>query len=623
MITALDGWLFLLALVIAAVGFSRRAGLWAAGKGEIPGRPDPWGTLREIFGHRKILEDRRRGILHALVLGGTLVPLGAALFAQSGLILPWPLSAFLSLLLDLLGLGMLLGVTLFLLERLGPGRGQGPPRTLLPLGILLLIGITGFLAEGTRLAVLPSPPFWEHPAGSLLAFLMPPSPLIMQILIRIHFFLVLLLMALAPYTFLRHAAAATLSIAWRRRAPQGTMGPARGEAYLGAGRVTDLSWLQLLQVDACVSCGRCERNCPATLSGKALSPRSLVQGICRQMEKGHDAGPLEAVISAAEVWACTTCMACLEVCPVHAEPLDKILDLRRYRVSGLAQPPEEARPMLRNLEIFGDVYGKGPARRNAWALHREARGTPASPEVLLWAGCSGAFHPRAQETLKRLLDILTAAGIPFARLGEEEACCGDPARCLGDETLFQALARKNIAALGRRTFGEILTPCPHCYTVLRNAYPALGGHFPVTHSAPFLARLLAEGRITLTYPLRETLTLHDPCYLGRGNGLYEPLREICRKVPGATFGELPRNRAGALCCGGGGGRMWLHETEGRRIHHLRAEEIRDAGCGCVATACPYCVTMIEDGLASLDLQRPPKVRDLVEIVADAMGLCRP
>ena len=442
----------------------------------------------------------------------------------------------------------------------------------------------------------------------------------MQVMIRVHFFLVLLLLGSLPFTFLRHVAGATLNVYYRRRERPAQLRPAYGEGYLGAGRIEDFSWKQLLEAEACVSCGRCEKNCPATISGKTLSPKVIMQGILHQMEARGPSRLLEDEIPAEDIWSCTTCMACVEHCPVFVEPVDKILDMRRYLVTGKAMLPVEARPMIRNVEIFGDVHGRGPARRADWALHRDVPPISATgQEVLLWVGCAGAFHPRSQETVRAMVKVLKAAGVRFGILGKQESCCGDPARRLGDERLFQDLAGRNIERMSRYAFHEILVLCPHCFNTLKNEYPALGGSFPVVHSAEFIVRLIQDQRITLKYPLPATLTIHDPCYLGRGNGIYEPLRDISRHVPGAHLKELTRNREKGFCCGAGGGRMWLHETGGRRINQVRAEEIRDSAVDMVATACPYCLTMMEDGIGSLELLRPPKVRDMVEIVAHAMG----
>lgn len=315
-------------------------------------------------------------------------------------------------------------------------------------------------------------------------------------------------------------------------------------------------------------------------------------------------------------------MACVTHCPVFIEPLDKIIDLRRHKVMGQGLLPVEARSMIRDLELYRDVYGKGISHRADWALNRNVpliTEDPAKVDVLFWVGCAGAFHPRYQQVAQELVRILQAGAVNFAILGKKEYCCGDPARRLGDDAAFVELAQKNIRQLNRHGVQRILTLCPHCYNTLKNEYPGLGAAFEVEHASQFVSRLINQERIRLQYPLAKTLTVHDPCFLGRANQIYEPLRQICQAVPGLRVKELPRNRESAFCCGGGGGKMWLHDSAGRHINQLRAEEISQSGVDLVATACPYCVTMLEDGINSLELEKQPKVLDVVEIVSSSLG----
>jgi Fe-S oxidoreductase len=330
------------------------------------------------------------------------------------------------------------------------------------------------------------------------------------------------------------------------------------------------------------------------------------------------------VLTADEIWACTNCMACVETCPVYVEPLDKIIDIRRHLVLGEGHLPHEARPMIRDLALYGDVQGKGAAHRADWAMHKDIPlmsdlGDDGA-ELLLWVGCSGAFHPRNQETTRAMARILKAAGIRFGILGKEEVCCGDPARRLGEETLFQSLAKKNMDAFARYGVKKIVTLCPHCLNTLKNEYPAVrGGRIEVVHSTELVSELIRDGRITLKYPVAGTMTIHDACFLGRYNEVYEAPREICRAVPGSAVRELPRNRENGFCCGGGGGRMWLHENIGENINLVRAKEIAETPVDLIGTACPYCLVMLDDGIKSLELEKTPKVADIIDIVADALA----
>jgi Fe-S oxidoreductase len=263
------------------------------------------------------------------------------------------------------------------------------------------------------------------------------------------------------------------------------------------------------------------------------------------------------------------------------------------------------------------------AHRTDWALGRRVPGLSdgnRAVEMLLWVGCSGAFHPRTRDASRAMVNILNTAGVDFAILGKQELCCGDPARRLGEERLFQELAGKNIECLNRHQTHKIVTLCPHCFNTLKNEYPAFGGRYQVKHAADLVLDLINEKRITPKYPVDHAVSVHDPCYLGRINGIFEPVRDVCRAVPGIEIREFPRNRENGFCCGGGGGRMWLHESLGRHINHIRAEEAEKTGAELVGTACPYCLTMLEDGIAALEMQKPPEVRDIVEIVASSLGV---
>ncbi|MFZ7110735.1 MAG: (Fe-S)-binding protein, partial [Desulfatiglandales bacterium] len=545
-----------------------------------------------------------------------------------------------SLFMDILGLALLVGVLYFLTRSFRAAGLKDPKRTLLPLILLLLILVAGFLAEGVRLSIVDPGDAWSCPVGWVLSMGLPASPLLMQMMIRLHFFAVLVFFATLPFTFMHHAVTASMNVYYRRTGPRGDLRPLDMDGGpLGAATVRDLSWKQLLDAEACVSCGRCEENCPAFISGKPLSPQKVVRNIREQMQaaarpEAHKEPAytplLEDDLTWDEIWACTTCMACVEHCPVFIEPMDKIIDMRRYQVLGKGLLPAEAMPILRNLEIFGDVQGKGIACRKDWALGMEVPVLSAGGgkgEVLLWVGCSGAFHPRHQEIVRALVKILEAARVSFAILAKEELCCGDPARRLGNEALFLELAGKNIDRFRAYQVKRIVTLCPHCLNALKNEYPRLGSatgakeemDIEVLHATELVMRLIEERRIVPKYPMKKRGTIHDPCYLGRVNQIYEPPRALIRAVPELRLVELQRHREHGFCCGGGGGRMWLHEDLGRRISQIRAQEAVETGIDLLGTACPYCLTMLEDGIKALEVGRPPKVLDVIEIVASSIG----
>ncbi len=626
MLTSFDLLLAAITGFILSLGVARRLAIIRAGKEEKAAK-HLFGFLGYLIGHARIRQRRYLGIAHHLIFSGFLVTLIVVILAQIGLTLPLLPARLLSLMTDVLGTAMVLGILFLLVRRLITSEPWAPKRTVFPMVLLLAIALTGFLAEGVRLCIMQPEFSWSSPVGWLFSLALPGSPLLMQLLIRLHFLLVLAFLAALPFTFMRHLVAASLNVYFRRVGNRGALRPVSlGDGPHGARSAEDFTWKQRLEAEACVSCGRCEENCPAFLTDKPLSPRKVMQDIYGQLsarEGGKRAREplLHEAVTADELWSCTTCLACVEHCPVMIEPLDKIVDMRRYQVMDRAMFPPEARVMLRNLELYGDVYGKGIAHRADWAFQRgvSLRAEGSSDDVLLWVGCAGAFHPRYQEVPRALVKILKAARVEFAILGKEELCCGDPVRRMGEESLFKDLAHRNAERLVDCGVRRIVAMCPHCFNTLKNEYPRLGADFEVLHASEFVSRLIAEKRIELRFPVTQSLTVHDPCYLGRANDIYEPLRDIVRGVPGLELKELPRSRERGFCCGGGGGRMWLHEAFGRPINQLRSEEIAQAGVGLVGTACPYCLTMLEDGMKALEMERSPRPLDLLELVASSMA----
>jgi len=436
--------------------------------------------------------------------------------------------------------------------------------------------------------------------------------------------------AFIPFSKLRHAVVALLNIYYRELNAMGTLYPPelkRGQTF-GSSRPRDFTWKQLMDTDACMDCGRCEEQCPAAESGKPLSPRKIIQDLGRRMEHDHGraasagsnpdpAGHLVGdAITEDEIWACTTCHACQAVCPAFVEHPRTIIDIRRHLVLSESRFPLEVRSVFRNLEIFGDTYGKGPARRLDWSRNLKIKELvePGSSEYLLWVGCEGAFHERNQKVTVALATVLTQAGLDFAVLGKKEQCCGDLPRRIGNEYLFQRLARSNIDLFHRQGVSRIITLCPHCLSVFKNEYPALGGEFAVMHYTEILADLVLQGRIEMGIPIPGRATLHDPCYLGRVNRIYEAPREILGTIPELELVEMERSGDRSFCCGAGGGRIWMHEHLGKRINRIRTDEALALDATQVVTSCPYCLSMFEDGISSTEGKDLPRTMDLAELV---------
>lgn len=584
--------------------------------------PGSWISLfSHLFGHKKIMNKSVPGILHAAVFWGFILPFIVIMSAQTCITLPVFLSDGLSLLLDVLGVFFLTAAVTVLVRRVFSADSSGPEKSILPVLILIIILVTGFLAEGFRLSITGSQKAWASPAGWVFSLFLPGSPVLMQLSIRIHFYSLLLLAVITPFTFFRHLFAAPLNIFYKRKGRAGEIRKMPSDANPCVNHAGDFTWKQLLDTEACVSCGRCEENCPAFISGKPLSPRKIVRRIFDLVHNKEKNIPLDSCITGDEIWSCTTCMACVEACPVFAAPLDKIVDIRRHLTLGMGALPKEAVRMIRDLEIYGDVYGKGPSFRTDWAMNRGVKETAPGEndaEAVLWTGCSGAFHPRYRDVSRALVNILKKAGVNFRILGRNELCCGDPARRLGEEELFLSLARKNLEIFRAHNVKKIITLCPHCFNTLRNEYPEIGQdkyhEFQIFHASQYVMELINKKRIIPEYSFSKNVTIHDPCYLGRGNNIYEPARDIIRNIPDAGLTELERSREKGFCCGAGGGGMWLHENLGKRLNVIRAEEIAGKNVDVVCTACPYCQTMIDDGINGLELEKGPEVLDIIEIL---------
>jgi Fe-S oxidoreductase/nitrate reductase gamma subunit len=431
---------------------------------------------------------------------------------------------------------------------------------------------------------------------------------------------------------------------------------AEGIETFGAADVRDLTWKNLLDGYSCTECGRCTAACPANLTGKVLSPRKIVVNTRqRTMElapllvgdraelaapalaagEGADAGTttLEAIrtnrlldnyITEEELWQCTSCRACVQECPVSIDQLDVINQLRRNLVLTESRFPEEIQPAFESLERNGAPWAFQPADRGRWAdglgvvtmaewVERGER-----PDVLFWVGCMASFDDRAKKIAVAFARILDAAGIRFAILGQEESCNGDPARRMGNEYLYQMLAKQAIETLDRYEVMTIVTTCPHCFHQIGNEFPQLGGNYEVIHHSTYIERLLELGRVPLTEDgQRLVIAYHDSCYLGRYNDVYDAPRETLRRaLPVVTIAEPPRTRSRGLCCGAGGGRMWMEEKQGKRINIERTEELLATGADALAVACPFCMTMISDGAKALGADVP--VYDIAEVVASRL-----
>jgi Fe-S oxidoreductase len=429
-----------------------------------------------------------------------------------------------------------------------------------------------------------------------------------------------------------HILASHFNLFFRPIGPKGLLRPIQDiekAKNLGVSEITEFSWKHLLDLYACTECGRCTANCPASISGKVLRPREIIHNLKVHLLSSEKDLPrpvrnqtvgqpvmVGQVVTEEELWACTTCHACVEVCPVEIEHVERIVNLRRHLVMRESRFPSEVKSLFRNLEMYGDTHGKGRAFRVDWAVGLPIKKAEedSNADIIYWAGCEGSFHDRNKEVSKVIVSMIQEAGVSVGILGKEEGCCGDPARRVGNEYLFQEMALRNIDILNRYGVKKIVTYCPHCYHTLKNEYPLFGGHFEVMHYTVYIHELLRQGRLKVKRPLIGKVAFHDPCYLGRVNGIYDAPRGILQSIPALESKELALSREKSFCCGAGGGRMWMQESPGQRVNHIRTKEMIEAGVDLVATSCPYCLTMVEDGIKSQETADRISVLDLAEIL---------
>jgi len=398
----------------------------------------------------------------------------------------------------------------------------------------------------------------------------------------------------------------------------------------GLGNVAALSWKNVLDQYACTECGRCEEQCPADMTGKPLSPKRVIHDLKLDLFDqapavlAHNTAAIAPLvrenspITADVLWSCTTCRACEDICPVNIQHLDVLLEARKYQVLMESSFPPEMQDTFNNLENQSNPWGFGSDSRADWAADLDVPLMTDNPaaDILYYVGCAGSFDDRGKKIARALARVLSKAGVNFAILGAEERCNGDVARRSGNEYLAQMMIAENVAILNQYRPKKILAACPHCYNTLKNEYPQFGARYPVVHHSEFLLDLIKQGRLQTNGAEIEKVTLHDSCYLGRWNGIFEAPRELLRAVNrGRSPVEMNRAKDKGLCCGAGGARMFMEETIGKRINHERAEEVIATGASLVAAACPFCITMLADGIK--DKNGSVQVKDIAEIVDEA------
>ena len=450
-------------------------------------------------------------------------------------------------------------------------------------------------------------------------------------------------MVFVSYSKHLHIFMAPINVAFSRRpralgalgkTPDMDMENVDEDTVFGVGEIGHFSWKQMLDFATCTECGRCQSACPAWNTEKPLSPKLLIMALRDNMfasatplmgGEGEMSALVPNVIDPDVLWACTTCGACVEECPVDIEHIDAIVDMRRYQVLMESEFPSEAGLMLRNVENQGDPWGLGQAKRTEWTEILDFEipvitGTiPDDIEYLYWIGCAGALDERARKGVQATARMLHRAGVTFGILGPKESCTGDPVRRLGNEYLYQEQGRLNIATLDGAGAKKIIASCPHCFNTIKNEYPSLGGNYDVIHHAELLEHLVTSGKLVPGSGYTGKVTYHDPCYLGRHNRIIDEPRTVLSAIPGVEQVEMRRCKERGFCCGAGGARMWLEENIGKRVNMERMDEALGTGADVVSTACPYCMIMLDDAVRANGKEESVRVLDLSQLVEESLS----
>jgi Fe-S oxidoreductase len=599
--------------------------------------------LTIVLGQRKLLQRFWPGLMHAFVFWGFLVLAPSILIAMIGIVdrhqtLPWlGAQGWYALMVDVFCVLVALGVAsaFYVRKVVRPKRFEGSHKgeADLILAMIAVIVISLLLWHASRIALgLNEWPAGWSPVSRLLSHLFArdqATRVLERVFVWIHVGTILAFLAYLPYSKHLHIATAAINVWFGRTAARGRLEPLRFEPAegereedlrFGAGTAADLTWKEVLDTFSCTECGRCQDVCPANQTGKLLSPKLVIMGLRDQLFDSADGAREAALVPGAvpeeSVWDCVTCGACIQACPVSIEHIDHIVDLRRHLVMVESRFPSEAEPMLRDVERSGNPWGHQQAQRADWASGLGVRvlepGEPA-PEYLYWVGCASSFDERARATAQATARLLSAAGVDFAILGPRESCTGDPARRMGNEYVFQALAEQNVQTLNDAGIHKIIANCPHCFNTLANEYPDFGGNYEVVHHSELLARLVADGRLAPARDEALMVTYHDSCYLARHNDVLEAPRALV----GAVGTPLPMARAGreTFCCGAGGAHMWMEERA-QPINEERVREAAATGAGTLAVACPYCTVMLDDGVQSTGAGL--RVADVATLLAEAL-----
>ncbi|HUO41949.1 MAG TPA: heterodisulfide reductase-related iron-sulfur binding cluster [Methylomirabilota bacterium] len=596
------------------------------------------------FAQRKVVKKPVPGLMHlfiyvgfvVLLIGTTLVFLDydiwKTFFHQQ--ILVGNFYLFYETSLDAFGLVAIAGLLIAIYRRvvMRPANLPSSRDDVFIYSALIVILVTGYIMEGIRLAV-DNPPWapWSF-VGYQVSLLLSASSgkelvNIYPTLWWFHALLAFTAFAAIPYTKLFHLITSPFNALLADQKPVGQLNSpfdlrqlvesGNFDVKIGASAIGDFSWRERLSFDSCTSCGRCSNACPATAAETPLSPMHLILKLRSAMITEQSDPVIGSVIDQEELWACTTCRACVQECPVLIDHIDSIVDMRRHLV-GEGKLDRAKRDLLNNLSNSANPYGLPTSDRLNWAQGLDVKTVKDQPEfeILYWVGCSGSYDPRNQSVSRAMIKILNAAKVRFSVLGNEEKCNCEVARRMGEEGRFQQSALDLIQVFEKYKVKTIITQCPHCFNTFKNEYPEFGASFQVIHHTQFIANLIKAGRLNLRKGSEDIITFHDPCYLGRYNSIYDTPRSILSSLGPVSIREMHRHRESSFCCGAGGANFWYKVDQKKRINQIRFEEAKGTKSNILATACPFCTSMFEDAASSSDSTTSPRVKDVAELVAD-------
>jgi Fe-S oxidoreductase len=708
----------IVALAVMTWGILRDIGRWRRGNpdvriAKIPARAAE--ALSQVFGQKRVLRDRRSGLMHALIFFGFLALfIGTDIIAveedftvpmigpDAGKILVGTFYQTYEFILDTMGAVFVAGLVWAAWRRYQtkPDRLHNRQTDLWVLSTVLYLGISGYLLEGLRIAnqeiggAVVYDQAWARLSyiGFGLATMFrgvglgegSPVGLGLHLLFWFtHVAVTFAFIASIPFTKFKHIIYTPLNTFFRDLEPKGALAPIpnleaeieKDEPQLGVATLSNFTWKQRLDFDACMSCGRCQSKCPAYASGSELSPKFLITKMANLMRGepimlkdgslarivdgsaalANDQQAFASVSSGVqtageanytlikddpetlplvehglftenELWSCTTCRACMEECPAMIEHVDLIVDVRRNLTMIQSEVPSGVKRVLEGIERAGNPWRLPARERTSWTdgLDVPTMAEKEQVDVLYWVGCAPSYDERSKRVARAMVQLMQRAGVDFAILGEEETCTGDPARRMGEELLYQQMAQTNVETMHQYKFKKIITTCAHCFNTVKNEYTQFGGKagvdYDVVHHTDFLAQLVAEGKLKPSKSVNERVAYHDPCYIGRYNDIYDSPRQLLQSIPGVQLVEAPEwNRERAMCCGGGGGNVWLEGWGKEGVNVIRLEQIQKAEPQTLALACPFCMVMFEDAAKNKGVDETLARKDVAELLLESVG----